>query len=82
VLFYTDGITESKAANGAYFGSERLADFLVRSSHDDVPVDETTRRLSAAVVTYVGKGLKDDATLLLIEYRGPDELPVTGPITS
>lgn len=70
VLFYTDGITESKSANGAFFGNERLADFLVRSSHDHVPVAETTRRLSAAVVAYVGQGLKDDATLFLIEYRG------------
>ena len=73
VLFYTDGITESKSADGAFFGIERLADFLVRSSHDDVPVAETTRRLSAAVVAYVGQGLNDDATLLLIEYRGQGE---------
>lgn len=75
VLFYTDGITESKSADGAFFGVERLADFLVRSSHDDVPVAETTRRLSAAVVAYVGQGLNDDATLLLIEYRGRGERP-------
>jgi serine phosphatase RsbU (regulator of sigma subunit) len=63
----------SKSANGAFFGSERLADFLVRSSHDHAPVAETTRRLSAAVVAYVGRELKDDATLLLIEYRGQGE---------
>jgi hypothetical protein len=73
ILFYTDGITESKSPDGTLFGPERLADFLVRSSHDQVPVAETVRRLSANVVSYVGAGLNDDATLLLIEYRGADE---------
>jgi serine phosphatase RsbU (regulator of sigma subunit) len=70
ILFYTDGITESKSPDGTLFGDDRLADFLVRSSHDQVPVAETVRRLSANVVSYVGTGLNDDATLLLIEYRG------------
>jgi hypothetical protein len=70
VLFYTDGITESQAPDGTFFGSERLADFLVRATLDQVSVAETVRRLSANVVSYVGKGLKDDATLFLIEYCG------------
>jgi hypothetical protein len=70
VLFYTDGITESRSADASRFGTERLADLLVRSTHDHVPVAETVRRLSANVVAYVDEGLNDDATLLLIEYRG------------
>jgi len=70
VLFYTDGITESKAPDGTYFGPDRLADFLVRASLDQVPAAETVRRLAAAVIAYVGRGLNDDATMLLIEYRG------------
>ena len=73
ILFYTDGITESRSPDGTLFGPDRLADFLVRSSHDQVPVAETVRRLSANVVSYVGTGLNDDATLLLIEYRGAGE---------
>ena len=73
ILFYTDGITESRSPDGTLFGADRLADFLVRSSHDQVPVAETVRRLSANVVSYVGTGLNDDATLLLIEYRGASE---------
>ena len=36
-------------------------------------VAETVRRLSLSVVDYVGVGLRDDATLLLIEYRGTDQ---------
>ena len=72
VLFYTDGITESRSPDGAFFGRERLADFLVRAALDGVPVAETARRLSASVIDYVDAGLRDDATLLLIEYRGQD----------
>jgi serine phosphatase RsbU (regulator of sigma subunit) len=72
VLFYTDGISESRSPDGAFFGRERLADFLVRAALDGVPVAETARRLSASVVDYVNAGLSDDATLLLIEYRGQD----------
>ena len=71
VLFYTDGITESRSPDGALFGRERLADFLVRAALEGVPVAETARRLSANVLDYVDSRLNDDATLLLIEYHGP-----------
>jgi hypothetical protein len=69
VLFYTDGITESKSANGEIFGEERLADYLVRATLDHVPVSETVRRLSAHVLAFVGADLADDATMFLVEYR-------------
>jgi hypothetical protein len=74
VLFYTDGITESRSPSGGHFGRERLADFLVRASLDGLPAAETVRRLSAAVIAHVGQRLRDDATLLLVEYR-----PASGP---
>lgn len=69
VLFFTDGITEARAPNGARFGQSRLADFLVRAALEHVPVADTARRLSTQVLEYVDAGLQDDATLLLIEYR-------------
>ena len=68
VLFHTDGVSESRSSDGTLFGSERLADFLVRATMDGVSVAETIRRLSANVVTHVGAGLKDDATMFLVEY--------------
>jgi len=71
VLFYTDGITESRSPDGAFFGRDRLADFLVRATLEHVPVAETARRLSANVIDYVNAELSDDATLLLVEYHGP-----------
>jgi len=72
VLFYTDGITESRSPDGSLFGRERLADLLVRAALDDVPVAETALRLSASVIDSANAGLRDDATLLLIEYRSHD----------
>jgi serine phosphatase RsbU (regulator of sigma subunit) len=71
VLFYTDGISESLSPDGTRFGQERLADMFVRAALDELPGAETVRRLSAAVGTHVGKGLLDDATMLLVEYRLP-----------
>ena len=67
VLFYTDGITESRSTSEA-FGEARLADYLVRATLDRVPVSETVRRLSANVLSFVEHGLKDDATMFLVEY--------------
>jgi hypothetical protein len=61
--------------DGAFFGRERLEDFLVRAALGAVPVAETARRRSASVIEYVDAGLSDDATLLLIEYRGQDLRP-------
>ena len=68
VLFHTDGVSESRSPDGTLFGTERLADFLVRATIDGVSVAETIRRLSANVVTHVGAGLNDDATMFLVEY--------------
>lgn len=69
VLFYTDGITESRSLDGEVFGTERLADYLVRATLDRVSAAESVRRLSANVLSFVGTGLRDDATLFLVEYR-------------
>ena len=78
VLFHTDGVVESRPPDGTLFGTERLADFLVRATLDGVSIAETVRRLSASIVSHVGAGLRDDATLLLIEYRREPD-PATPP---
>jgi serine phosphatase RsbU (regulator of sigma subunit) len=70
VLFYTDGVVETRAPGGEPFGVPRLADFLVRATLDGVAPAETVRRLSASIMKYNGAGLTDDATLLLLEYHG------------
>ena len=81
VLFHTDGVIESRSPDGTLFGLDRLADFLVRATLDRVSVAETVRRLSASVVAHVGTGLRDDATLFLVEYRNhPPTTPDHGPL--
>jgi len=72
VLFYTDGITESQSPDRQPFGVDRLADYLVRATLERVPVAETVRRLSANVLAFVREGLKDDATMFLVEYRSSE----------
>ncbi|HVR33758.1 MAG TPA: PP2C family protein-serine/threonine phosphatase [Acidimicrobiia bacterium] len=70
VLFYTDGLTESRSPDTReLFGTERLADLLVRASLEELGVFETARRLSKSIVEYTGS-LADDATLVLVEYHG------------
>ncbi len=71
VLFYTDGVVESRSPEGELFGVERLADLLVRATLDDVFPAETVRRLSSSIMAYNGAGLTDDSTLLVIDYHGP-----------
>lgn len=70
VLFYTDGVIETRSVEGEEFGVPRLADFLVRATLDRVSPAETVRRLSASIMAYNSAGLSDDATLLLIDYHG------------
>ncbi len=76
LLFYTDGVTDTRAATGEAFGLPRLVDYLVRATLDRVHPTETVRHLSASIVDYNGAVLSDDATLLLIEYRGKDSAVV------
>lgn len=71
VLFYTDGITEARSSNGLLFGEDRLADLLVRAALENLPVQETVRHLVDFIVRFSDIGLRDDATMLLIEYRPP-----------
>ena len=75
VLFYTDGVTESHAPGEEVFGVDRLADLLVRASTEESSPAETVRRLAAAVMSYNAQPLRDDATLLIVEYHGPPQRP-------
>lgn len=68
ILFYSDGITEARDANGALFGLERLVDLVERNAADGLPVAETVRRISHAVRDHQGGPPADDATLLLLEW--------------
>jgi Stage II sporulation protein E (SpoIIE) len=69
VLLYTDGVTEGRPADGAPFGSQRLADFIIRHSSAGLPAPETMRRLNRAILDYQHGRLRDDATAVLVEWK-------------
>lgn len=70
VLLYTDGVTEARA-DGDQFGVDRLTDLLEREAASEQPPDELLRRLVHELLAYHGSGLRDDATLLLLQWTGP-----------
>ncbi|MFE9816768.1 PP2C family protein-serine/threonine phosphatase [Streptomyces sp. NBC_00236] len=71
LLFYTDGITEARNAQGQEFGLDGLTDFLIRHHSDGLPVPETLRRLIGHHLDYHHGRLDDDATVMLLEWHGP-----------
>ncbi|MEU3464306.1 PP2C family protein-serine/threonine phosphatase [Streptomyces sp. NPDC006733] len=73
LLLFTDGITEARDTDGQEFGVERFTDFIIRHHADNLPVDETLRRLMHAVMDYHHGRLEDDATVLFCEWHGPGE---------
>jgi hypothetical protein len=70
VLFYSDGVTEARSPDGEEFGVDRLADMLVRVAASGETVQELMRRLTHAVLEHQEGKLDDDATLLLVRWRG------------
>lgn len=71
LVLYTDGITEARRPGGPEFGLARFTDFLIRHHADGLPVPETLRRLTHAVLDYHNGQLQDDATVLICEWLGP-----------
>lgn len=77
VLVFTDGVVEERLEGGEQFGEARLHHMLESTSLDRLPVAESVRRLSHALMAARYGRTSDDASLLLIEYKGPprdDEL--------
>jgi len=72
VLFYTDGVIDTKSPHGTPFGFHRLSDLLERATRQGEQPVETLRTLSRAITGHSTAGLSDDATLLIVEYHGPD----------
>jgi hypothetical protein len=71
VLFFTDGVVEARSAEGEFFGVERLVDFASRTSASAMPAPETMRRLLHAILDHQAGALQDDATIVVVEWRGP-----------
>jgi serine phosphatase RsbU (regulator of sigma subunit) len=70
VLLYTDGVIEARTPDGELFELDRLVDLLEREAASGQPPDELLRRLVRAVLDHQADGLRDDATLLLVQWTG------------
>jgi serine phosphatase RsbU (regulator of sigma subunit) len=70
LLMYTDGVIEARTPGGELFGLERLADLLEREAASGRTADELLRRLVQSVLEHQAGGLRDDATLLLVQWTG------------
>jgi serine phosphatase RsbU (regulator of sigma subunit) len=72
LLLHSDGVVEARDANGEFFGTERLVDFVTREAAAGLPAPETLRRLMLGILTHQGGDLQDDATTLLVEWMGDE----------
>lgn len=73
LLFYTDGIVEAVDPGGREVGLERFVDFIVRHEADGLSAPETLRRLVRTVLQGRDDRLRDDATVLIAEWRAGTE---------
>ncbi|HUR52328.1 MAG TPA: PP2C family protein-serine/threonine phosphatase [Mycobacteriales bacterium] len=72
VILNTDGVIEARDADGTFFGEPRLINLLTREIASGHPPPETVRRLSQAVMSHQQGNLQDDATIVLLQWSGPD----------
>jgi serine phosphatase RsbU (regulator of sigma subunit) len=68
LLLYTDGVTDARTVEDRMFGLARLGDFIIRHSAEGLPAPETLRRLNRAIVDYQQGRVRDDATVVLLEW--------------
>jgi len=71
LLLYTDGATEARGRDGDQFGLQRLVDLLTVHANDDESPAELLRRVLNAVIAHRDDALADDASAVLVHWRGP-----------
>jgi serine phosphatase RsbU (regulator of sigma subunit) len=62
------GLCAARAPDGREFGLARLSDFVIRHSAEGLPAPETLRRLNRAILDYQQGCVRDDATVVLLEW--------------
>jgi hypothetical protein len=64
-------VTEARGSDGAEFGLEQFADYIIRATAAGEPAPETLRRLIHSVLDSSTSRLRDDATILMFEWSRP-----------
>ncbi len=70
IVLFTDGVIEARSPDGAFFGADRLADLVSRASAGGNPPPETLRRLVHSILDHQAGALQDDATAVMVEWKG------------
>ncbi|MEO1082993.1 MAG: SpoIIE family protein phosphatase, partial [Acidobacteriota bacterium] len=68
VLLATDGVEESRDADGRGFGSDRVAEALL--DHRESSAQDIARAVLSAANDFAGGGASDDRTALVLKVRG------------
>jgi serine phosphatase RsbU (regulator of sigma subunit) len=78
IVLYTDGVTESRDANGEEFGSERLR--LLVESRRASSVEEITEEIVQTVWNFTdAQGYDDDLTVFVVKWNGLTDYEISGP---
>jgi serine phosphatase RsbU (regulator of sigma subunit) len=80
VLLYTDGVVEARTAAGEEFGIDRLVDLFEREAASGRSGEELLRRLVRSVLDYQVDELRDDATMMVVEWVGPAAAATAVPV--
>ena len=73
LLFYSDGLVESRGPDGTIFTLEDMSRFIEREAAAGQIAPETLRRIRHAIIGRERAELRDDATALLVEWRSGGE---------
>jgi serine phosphatase RsbU (regulator of sigma subunit) len=71
LVFYTDGVTDTRGEAGELFGQERLAALLAGASAIDA--EEVATRIDGALQTFEHGVQRDDVAVLVLRVGRPDE---------
>jgi serine phosphatase RsbU (regulator of sigma subunit) len=69
IFLYSDGVTEARSDAGDFFGEDQLADHLERTATEGLLPAEMMRRLVVRLYKHRPAPLRDDATVLYVEWR-------------
>ena len=71
LVLFTDGITEARSEDGDEFGDDQLLQLALEGRNSSAR--DLQRDMLSAARTFCGGTFSDDATLIVMEVRPPNE---------